>query len=142
MAHNEKAIAQFMKLVPRYGFEALAKQHHNGRSFRKASHWDEFLALTFAQLSGRHGLRVIISSLSTPAHRLYHVGSRLLTRTTLSRINNDKPYELYESLFAKLLQRSQSLSPTQKCRFKNPLHALDSSTIDLCLSVFPQGRFS
>jgi len=141
MAHNNTVIAQFMKLVPRHEFESLAKQHHRGRSFRKASRWDQFVALTFAQLAGRHSLRDIISSLSTQAHRLYHVGSRLLTKTTLSRINNDKPYQLYESLFGKLLQRSQSLTPSHKFRFKNPLYALDSSTIDLCLSVFPWAEF-
>jgi len=141
MAHNNTVIAQFMKLVPRHEFESLAKQHHSGRSFRKASRWDQFVALTFAQLAGRHSLRDIISSLSTQAHRLYHVGSRLLTKTTLSRINNDKPYQLYESLFGKLLQRSQSLTPSHKFRFKNPLYALDSSTIDLCLSVFPWAEF-
>ncbi len=119
MAHNNTVIAQFMKLIPRHEFESLAKQHHSGRSFRKVSRWDQFVALTFAQLAGRHSLRDIISSLSTQAHRLYHVGSRLLTKTTLSRINNDKPYQLYESLFGKLLQRSQSLTPSHKFRFKS-----------------------
>ena len=59
----------------------------------------------------------------------------------MSGINNDKPYELYESLFGKLLQRSQSLSPTHKFRFKSPLYALDPSTIDLCPSVFPLAGF-
>lgn len=141
MAHNNTVIAQLLKLIPRHEFETLAKQHHSGRAFRKVSRWDQFVALTTAQLSGRHSLRDIVSSLSAQAHRLYHVGSRLLTRTTLSRINNENPYQLYESLFGKLLQRCQSLAPGHKFRFKNPLYALDSSTIDLCLSVFPWAEF-
>jgi hypothetical protein len=141
MAHNNTVIAQLLQLIDRHEFETLAKQHHSGRAFRKVSRWDQFVAMATAQLSGRHSLRDMISNLSAQAHRLYHLGSNLLTRTTLSRINNDKPYELYEALFGKLLQRCQKVVPGHQFRFKNSLYSLDASTIDLCLSVFPWADF-
>jgi len=94
-----------------------------------------------AQLSGRTSLRDIIENTKAQTHRLYHLGSAQLTRSNLSRINNDKPYSLYEALFAKLLTRCQGNAPRHNFRFDNPLYSLDASTIDLCLSVFPWADF-
>lgn len=141
MAHNNTVIAQLLQLIDRHEFETLAKQHHSGRAFRKASRWDQFVAMVHGQLSGRQSLRDMISSLKAQVHRLYHVGSQVLTKTTLSRINNDKPSDLYQSLFEKLLKRCQQQVPGHKFRFKNSLYSLDASTIDLCLSVFPWADF-
>jgi len=97
--------------------------------------------MAMAQLSGRNSLRDIIDNMSAQAHRLYHLGSAKLSRSNLSRINDSKPYSLYESLFTKLLSRCQGVVPGHNFRFKNPLYSLDASTIDLCLSVFPWADF-
>ena len=94
-----------------------------------------------AQLSGRNSLRDIVNSVSTQAHRLYHLGSAKMTRSNLSRINENKPHTLYEALLGKLLDRCQRLTPGHSFRFKNKLYSLDASTIDLCLSVFPWADF-
>ena len=99
------------------------------------------MTLAMAQLSGRNSLRDIVENVSAQAHRLYHLGSDKLTRSNLSRINEDKPYTLYEALFGKLLNRCQSMAPGHHFRFKDPLYSLDASTIDLCLSVFPWADF-
>jgi len=141
MAHNNTVFAQLLKMVPRHEFESLAKQHHSGRSFRTASRWSQCVTSMMAQLSGRNSLRDIVENTSAQAHRLYHLGSAKLSRSNLSRMNNDKPYALYEALFGKLLSRCQSAVPGHSFRFKNPLYSLDASTIDLCLSVFPWANF-
>jgi len=94
-----------------------------------------------AQMAGRNSLRDIVENTSAQAHRLYHLGSAKLSRSNLSRINEDKPYALYEALFGKLLSRCQGKVPGHDFRFKNPLYSLDASTIDLCLSVFPWADF-
>ena len=141
MAHNNTVFAQLLKLLPRHEFETLAKQHHSGRAFRKNSRWAQFVAMMMGQVSGRNSLRDMIDNLGAQAHRLYHLGSNRLARSSLSRINNDKPYTLYEELFKKLLSRCQSKAPRHGFRFNNPLYSLDASTIDLCLSVFPWAEF-
>ena len=141
MSHCNTIFSQILKLVPRHEFETLAKQHHSGRSFRTASRWSQFVTLAMAQLAGRISLRDIVENVSAQAHRLYHLGSAKLTRSNLSRINEDKPYALYEALAGKLLNRCQGMAPGHKFRFKNPLYSLDASTIDLCLSVFPWASF-
>lgn len=141
MSHHNTVFSQLLKLLPRHEFETLAKQHHSGRSFRTASRWSQFVTMAMAQLSGRNSLRDIVENVSAQAHRLYHLGSAKLSRSNLSRINEDKPYTLYPALFEKLLKRCQGVAPGHNFRFKNPLYSLDASTIDLCLSVFPWADF-
>jgi putative transposase len=97
--------------------------------------------MAMAQLAGRNSLRDIVENISAQAHRLYHLGSAKLSRSNLSRINEDKPYALYEALFGKLLSRCQGMAPGHDFRFDNPLYSLDASTIDLCLSAFPWADF-
>ncbi len=141
MSHHNTVFSQLLKLLPRHEFESLANQHHSGRAFRKASRWSQFVTMAMGQISGRHSLRDIVANMSAQMHRLYHLGSAKLSRSNLSRINEDKPYALYEALFGKLLSRCQGLTPGHSFRFKNPLYSLDASTIDLCLSVFPWADF-
>lgn len=141
MAHCNTVLNQILKIVPRHEFEALAKQHHSGRAFRTASRWSQFVSLSMAQLTGRNSLRDVVENVSAQAHRLYHLGSARLTRSNLSRINERKPYELYEALFGTLLKRCQRKTSGHNFRFKNALYSLDASTIDLCLSVFPWADF-
>lgn len=141
MAHCNTVFSQILRLVPRHEFERLAKHHHRGRSFRTVSRWSQFVMLTMAQLSGRNSLRDIVENVSAQMHRLYHLGSARVSRSSLSRINEDKPYTLYEALFGKLLKRCQGLAPGHGFRFKHPLYSLDTSTVDLCLSVFPWADF-
>ena len=141
MTHCNTIFSQILKFVPRHEFEALANRHHSGRAFRTASRWSQFVTMAMAQLSGRNSLRDIVNSVSTQAHRLYHLGSAKMTRSNLSRINENKPHTLYEALFGKLLDRCQQLTPGHSFRFKNKLYSLDASTIDLCLSVFPWADF-
>jgi len=141
MSHCNTIFSQILKWIPRHEFETLANQHHSGRSFRTASRWSQFVSLAMAQLSSRSSLRDIVDNLSAQTHRLYHLGSATLSRSNLSRINEDKPYSLYEALFGKLLSRCQGQVPGHNFRFNNPLYSLDASTIDLCLSVFPRADF-
>ncbi|MEW8047873.1 MAG: IS4 family transposase [Candidatus Thiodiazotropha sp.] len=141
MAHNNTVFSQLLKLISRHEFETMGKQHHSGRAFRSISHWSQFVVMMMGQLSGRKNLRDMIDNLGAQSHRLHHLGSRMASRSSLSRINNDKPYTLYEALFAKLLARCHGLAPRHGFRFKNPLYSLDATTIDLCLSLFPWAEF-
>mgnify|MGYP000111791610 CR=1 FL=1 len=141
MAHVNTILAQFGKLVSRHDFESLANEFHTGRKFRKASRWSQFMTMTFAQLTGRVSLRDVITNLSAQSHRLYHLGCAKLSRSTLARVNEEKPYELYEALFGKLLSRCQNTAPGHGFRFKNKLISIDSTTIDLCLNAFPWAEF-
>ncbi len=105
MSHHNTVFSQFLKLVPRHEFERLVKEHHSGRSLRAISRWDQFVALTMGQLTGRQSLRDVVANLSAQATRLYHLGCRTIARSTLARVNQNHSYKLYESLFGLLYQR-------------------------------------
>lgn len=67
-------------------------------------------------------MRDIVDNMSAQMHRLYHLGSAKLSRSNLSRINEDKPYALYEALFGKLLTRCQGVAPDHNFKFNHPLY--------------------
>jgi hypothetical protein len=142
MAHKHTVFAQLLKMVPRHDFESLARKHHTGRKLRKMTRWSQFISLGLAQLSGRSSLRDIVINLRAQAHRLYHLGSHRVSRSSLARVNNQQSYKLYEELFGKLLARCRSVLPKHPFRFKGKLISLDASIIELSLSVFPWATFN
>ena len=137
MTHHNTAFNQLLKPLPRHEFEALAREHHKGQKLRSASRWDQFIGMAMSQLSGRQSLRDIESNLAAQQHKLYHLGAKPIARSTLARINENQPAELYESVFYKLLHRCQQQPSQHKFRFKNPLFSLDASIIDLSVNLFP-----
>lgn len=137
MTHSNTAFHQLLKPLSRHEFEAEAKKHHVGQKLRSATRWDQFVGMSMSQLSGRQSLRDIHSNLETQRHKLYHLGAKPIARSTLARLNENQPAELYKKLFSRLLKRFQSMPDTHKFRFKNPLYSLDASAIDLSLAVFP-----
>lgn len=141
MSHHNTAFHQLLKPVSRHGFESLAKQHHSGQRLRSASRWDQFIGMAMAQLSGRQSLRDIQSNLQAQRCKLYHLGAQPIARSTLARLNEQQPAELYQSLFFQLLARCKGMPGRHAFRFKNPLYSLDASTIDLSLKLFPWASY-
>ena len=137
MSHHNTAFHQLLKPLSRHEFEGLAKTHHFGQKLRSASRWDQFIGMAMSQLSGRQSLRDIQSNLETQQHKLYHLGAKPIARSTLARMNEKQPAQLYQDVFYKLLKRCQSQPSTHKFRFKNPLYSLDASLIDLSVNLFP-----
>ena len=141
MAHRSTVIGQLLRLVPRHEFEREAGRHHKGGNLRAMSRWSQFVAMATAQLSGRRSLRDIVSNLDAQSRKLYHLGVRRVTRSSLARVNEQQPHELYEALFHRLLARCRTSAPGHGFRFKNRLLSLDSTHIDLCLAVFPWAKY-
>lgn len=141
MSHHNTAFHQLLKPLSRHEFEGLAKQYHVGQKLRSASRWDQFIGMAMSQLSGRQSLRDIQSNLEAQQHKLYHLGAKPIARTTLARLNEKQPAELYEALFYKLLSRCQSHPGSHKFRFKSPLYSLDASALDLSLKQFPWAAY-
>ena len=141
MAHHSTILAQLLKLVPRHEFEALAGRFHKGRRLRSMTRWAQFVALALGQLSGRCGLRDVVANLAAQPQRLHHLGVGRVARSSLARVNAQQPHELCEALFGRLLSRCRGHAPRHGFRFRNKLLSLDSTTIDLCLSMFPWAKF-
>ena len=96
--------------------------------------WKQFLTLLFAQISGKDSLREIETALLANHKRLYHLGMEAVAKSTLSEAMNRRNPEIFKALFEEILDWVMAVAPKHKFKFKNPLYAIDSTTIDLCLS--------
>jgi len=141
MAHYNTILSQITALIPRHVFDDHADIHHSGQKFRSYDRWSQFMAMLIGQLSGRKSLRDIVENLKAQQRRLYHLGMKPTSRSTLARVNEKQPASLYQTIFFELLKKCQLVSPGHKFSFKNKLYLLDTTTIDLCLSVFPWAQF-
>ena len=141
MAHKSTIFAQLLQLLPRHEFETLASRHHVGRKLRRMTRWSQFLALATAQLTGRSSLRDVVANLKAQGGKLYHLGCCAVARSSLARINERQPFELYEAVCGKLLARCQSAAPSHSLRFKSKLISLDASIVSLTLAVFPWAKY-
>lgn len=141
MAHSNTILAQVLTLISRPQIELLEPVHGTGRPSRVLSRWSQFGALVFAQLAGRHSLRDVVSSLASQANALAPLHLMPPKRSTLAEANERRPAALYQALFFTLYARCQAVAPGHRFRFKSPLFSLDSTTISLCLRLFPWARF-
>jgi len=141
MAHYNTILNQITSLIPRHVFDAHADIHHSGQKFRSYNRWSQFMAMLIGQLSNRKSLRDITDNLRAQQNRLYHLGMKPTSRATLARVNEKQPASLYQTVFIELLKKCQMVSPGHRFSFKNKLYLLDTTTVDLCLSVFPWAKF-
>ena len=141
MAHHNTILAQILKMIPRHDFDRLSTKYEHGSKLRKMNRWSQFVALCVGQLTGRVSLRDLTTTLGAQTRKLYHLGCRRVTRSTLARVNEEKTFVFYEALFDRLLQRCQSVAPKHKFRFKNKLYSIDATVVDLCLNLFPWASF-
>jgi hypothetical protein len=142
LQHHSTIFGQILRLAPRYEFDRLAEQHHVGAPLRRMTRWSQFVALATGHLGARHSLRDIVTNLAAQGPRLYHLGVRPVTRTSLGRVNEEQPASLYEALFGHLYARCLAQAPRHGFRFKNKLYSLDSLLIDLSLEVFPWAHYA
>jgi hypothetical protein len=135
--------SQILQLFSRFQFQKLVQETKSERHARGFSSWSQFVAMLFCQLGRAHSLREISGGLRSCEGKLKHLGIQAPSHSTLAYANEHRPWELYQMLFQNLLERCHNtVKPGQhKFRFKNKLLSLDSTTIDLCLSVFDWARF-
>jgi Transposase DDE domain/Domain of unknown function (DUF4372) len=134
--------SQVLKLIPRIEFERLVKETRAEYRSKGLSSWSQFVAMLFCQLGRAHSLREIEGGLKSCEGKLTHLGIEPPVRSSLSYANKHRPWQLFEQVFYGLFERvSAKVIGKRKFRFKNKLVSLDSTTIDLCLSMYDWARF-
>ena len=133
-----------MELLPVYEFHKCVERYQGDYWIKNFSCLDQFLCMAFAQLTYRESLRDIESCLRSMKSRLYHMGIRgRISRSTLADANEKRDWRIYAD-FAQVLigiARSLYLDEDFGLELKETAYAFDSTTIDLCLSLFPWARF-
>jgi hypothetical protein len=138
--------SQPLQLFPRLEFERAVKQHQADRGAKGFTSWGQFVAMLFCQLGRGYTLREICGGLASCEGKLKHLGVPAAPKkSTLAYANEHRPWEPYQTVFGQLLGKCQGAVTEsgwkKKFRFKNKLTSLDSSTIDLCLSLYDWAKF-
>jgi hypothetical protein len=144
MNSGRTVFAQLLGIVPFAHFEHLVDKHQANRWTREFTAWSHFICMAYAQLTRREGLRDLIACLNSQKSKLYHVGLRhRITRSTFADANERRSSELFESLAQRLIELAIALHKDHDIGLglKEPLYAMDSTTIDLCLKLFPWADF-
>lgn len=134
--------SQILKLIPRNDFERIVKA--TGAEYRSKglSSWSQFVGMLFCQLGRAHSLREIEGGLKSCEGKLAHLGIEAPARSSLSYANSHRPWQLYEQVFYRLFETVAAKAVgKKKFRFKNKLVSLDSTVIDLCLSMYDWAKF-
>ena len=135
--------SQVLKLIPRIDFERMVKETQSEYRSKGLSSWAQFVGMMFCQFGRAHTLREIEGGLMSCEGKLSHLGIEAPKRSSLSYANTHRPPELFEKVFYKLYEDVASkVRGKRKFRFKNKLVSLDSTTIDLCLSIYDWARFT
>jgi hypothetical protein len=144
MHEGRLVFAQLMDLVPKPAFRRCVGRYHRGRRVRRFSYWDQFLCMVFAQLTFRESLRDIETCLRAVPSRLYHAGIRgNVSRSTLAEANERRDWRIYADFAQVLIAEARSLYADEPLpgNLSQAVYALDATTIDLCLTLFPWAQF-
>src|ERR1017187_9038909 len=144
MNSGRTVFSQLVQHLPEKEFQKCVARHHGDSNFRGFSCWDQLLAMAFAQLTYRESLRDIESCLRALQSKLYHMGFRgKVSRSTLADANESHDWRIFAE-FAQVLigiARPLPVHAPIGVDLDQSLYALDSTTIDLCLSLFPWAKF-
>lgn len=137
MANTASLFTQVLSLFQRSDFARHVRELKAERHARGFSCWSQFVSMLFCQLAQARSLREITDGLKCCEGKLKHLGLEAEPkRSTLCYANAHRPWQLYQKLFFELLGKCQAISPKKKFRFKNKLVSMDSTLIELCVSLF------
>ena len=143
--HSGKLVfAQLMEFFPRHDFDKCVRRYRGNIRTRDFSCRDQFLAMAFAQLTYRESLRDIETCLRSVQPKLYHMGFRgRIARSTIADANRKRDWHIYADFAQTLIGRARKLYLNEPfgVDLEGAAYALDSTTIDLCLSLFPWATF-
>jgi len=144
MNQGQTILSQIMDYIPRHSFYSCVNKYHGDYRVRTFTCWEQFIVMAFAQLTYRESLRDIETCLRAMQNKLYHLGIKSnISRSTLADANEKRDWKIYADFANILIKEAKELYKDEK--FLNELdetiYALDSTTIDLCLSLFPWAKF-
>jgi Domain of unknown function (DUF4372)/Transposase DDE domain len=144
MLSDQYVFTQLMTFLPKHEFRSCVQRYRGDRRIRNFSCLDQFLCMAFAQLTYRDSLRDIETCLRAIQSKLYHLGIRgKVSRSTLADANERRDWRIYSDFAQALIRHARQLYAADSfgVDLEHTTYALDSTTIDLCLSLFPWAEF-
>jgi len=145
MFQGKFVFAQVFSLISKYEFKKCVARYKGDHRVRGFTCWDQFLCMSFGQLTHRESLRDIAVCLGAHQEKLYHLGIQTkVARSTLADANERRDWRIYADFAQYLIREARKLynEDSEFCfELENTVYALDSTTIDLCLNVFKWAKF-
>lgn len=144
MNAGQTVFRQLLQFLPRHDFNLCVRRYRGEYRARSFTAFDQFLCLAYAQLSGRESLRDIETCLNSHREKLYHIGFRgAVARSTLADAKERRDWRIFQDFGQVLIGMAQQMCRDEPLaiELQQPLFAFDSTTIDLCLSLFPWAEF-
>jgi hypothetical protein len=144
MNYGRTVFSQLMDGLPKYEFDQCVRRYQGNHRVRSLPSYEQFLIMAFAQLTYRESLRDIQTCLGAVGSKLYHSGIRRApARSTLADANEKRDWRLFADFARQLIAQASILYADEPfgVELKQTAYALDSTTIDLCLSLFPWAKF-
>lgn len=144
MHAGQIVLAQLLKLVSRWEFRRCVDRYHGNRRVRQLACWDQFVVMVFAQLTFRESLRDIVTCLRSMDGKLFHAGLRAtVARSTLAEANEHRDWRIWADLAQGLIAeaRCQHAGDPLVAQLQATAYAFDTTTVDLCLTLFPWAQF-
>jgi hypothetical protein len=144
MNAGKTVFSQIMDYLPLHEFRKCVRRYHGHYKVQSFSCLDQYLCMAFAQLTYRESLRDIEACLRSMQNKLYHMGIRgRISRSTIADANEGRDWRIYADFAQVLIDQARRLYATDEfgLELEETVYALDSTTIDLCLSLFPWARF-
>lgn len=144
--NSEKTVfAQLLSFIPCYEFDKCVARYKGNYRVRTFTCWEQFIVMCFAQLTYRDSLRDIETCLRAMQSKLYHIGLKSkISKSTIADANESRDWRIFADFSHYLIQWAEKLYHDDKdftIELKNAVYAVDSTTIDLCLSLFPWAKF-
>lgn len=143
MARHPFVIAQFLKLLSRYEFQRIVNKFKGDFRSKHFKCWDQLGCMIFAHIRQESSLRDIDRALNAHAAKLYHIGIQQCPKSTLADANERRDYRIFEEFTKAMMQRARREYANTELAIDvdNAVYALDASTVDLTLSLFPWAKF-
>ena len=142
MFQDKYVFAQLASFLNRSKFNRIVAKYNGDKYVKHFTCWNQLLALMFGQLSNRESLRDLVIALDAHQSKCYHLGmGKNVSRSSLARANQDRDYHIFEEYAYYLVNQTRETRATKIFELGGNVYAFDSTTIDLCLSVFWWAKF-
>jgi len=141
MNYSNTIFNQLLSFLPKYKFNEFVGQHNGDKYIKKMTSWNQFVLLLYAQATGKKSLRDIETGFNMHQNTWHHLGIKTVAKSSISDANNKRSYQIFEKLFYALLEQCKDVTMNKEFKFNNPLYSFDSTTINLCLSIFDWAKY-
>jgi len=141
MTKYTTVFTSLLRHLSRSDFESVVSAHNGDFKVRTFTCYDLFKSLLYGLISGCFSVREIETSMLVNTNRLYHSGIKQVKKSTFCDALENRPHEVFQDIFHKLVEKAQCIAGRRQKKFTNPLRIIDASIVSLCLSLFSWAKY-